>query len=105
MKSVEDAAREYEENQSSPSGMIGQDAKAFLAGHAHAVQELQSIWKKPSERPDYNRAVVGFDRDGSVLSDILIIDAELWPQNKTMVAWCYATDLFSFLPDFAKEEK
>lgn len=36
----EDAAREYEENQSSPSGMIGQDAKAFLAGHAHAVKEI-----------------------------------------------------------------
>lgn len=106
----EDAAEQYAESVK-PSRYGGYfdtrySEDAFLAGHAHAVAEYQSIWRKPEERPGVNSESVICARSDIGLVEFLASDNDhITQMMQTAYAWCYASDLLKTLPSFATEEK
>ena len=107
MTTAEEAAREHGRNHKFTSHWTSSEEQehSFLAGVAHC----QSIWRKPSERPEVGPMLYIVVKDYRLVrGHFNSFDEKDWDEacvRDEVKTWAYLSDLLSLLPDWAKEEQ
>lgn len=100
---TEKEIKKLAESQYYGDGSVEPFVDGFNAGHAHAMDEVRGIWKKPEEKPANHSQIVEFLTSGTVYFDEIFL-AEEW-EAKSVEAWCYLSDFQNLLPSFATKKE